>query len=80
MISNEAKLVDHRPKTVPPGEPPGFDDEASQTAGRLDVRVDRLGKIDEVVAPDGRFGRTCRMECSASRSYSIIYRTLTPSE
>src|SRR5262249_7497565 len=54
MISNEAKVVDHRRKAVP-GEPRCLDDETSKTAGRLDVRVDRLGNVDKVVPLDGRF-------------------------
>ena len=55
MISNEAKLVDHCPKTLPSGERRSVDDEASQTAGGLDVRVDRLREIHKVVLLDRRF-------------------------
>ena len=49
MISNESKLVDHCPKTLPSGEPRGFDDETGKTAGCLDVRVDRLREFHKVV-------------------------------
>ena len=55
-ISNEAKLVDHCPKTPPSGERRGFDDETGKTAGCLDVRVDRLREFLEVVLLD-RHGR-----------------------
>jgi hypothetical protein len=49
MIANEAKLVDHCPKTPPSRERRGFDDETGKTAGCLDVRVDRLRDFDKVV-------------------------------
>src|SRR6478752_4737661 len=55
MISNEAKLVDHGPKILPSGEPRSVDDEASKTAGRLNVRVDRLRDFHKVVRLDRRF-------------------------
>src|SRR6478735_4353964 len=55
MISNEAKLVDHCPKTPPSREPRGFDDEASKAAGCLDVRVDRLRQFHKVVVLDRGF-------------------------
>src|SRR6185312_1615500 len=55
MIANEAKLVDHCPKTPPSRQPSSFDDQARKTAGRLDVRVDRLREFDEVVLLDRRF-------------------------
>src|SRR6476469_8597411 len=55
MIANEAKLIDHCPKTFPSGERRGFDDETGKTAGRLDVRVDRLREFHEVVLLDRRF-------------------------
>ena len=42
MISNEAQVVDHCPKTLPSRERRGFEDETGKTAGCLDVRVDRL--------------------------------------
>src|SRR6478672_7430273 len=54
MISNEAKLVDHCPKTLPSRERRGFDDEAGKTAGCLDVRVDRLRQFHKVVLLDRR--------------------------
>jgi hypothetical protein len=40
MISNESKVGDHRPKTVPSRELSGFDDEAGKVAGCLDLRVE----------------------------------------
>src|SRR4029077_15359070 len=55
MISNEAKLVDHCPKTPPSREPRSFDDEARKAAGCLDVRVDRLREFHKVVVLDRRF-------------------------
>src|SRR4029079_11380166 len=55
MIANEAKLVDHCPKTPPSRQPSSFDDQARKTAGCLDVRVDRLREFDEVVLLDRRF-------------------------
>src|SRR6476620_5533779 len=55
MISNKAKLVDHGPKTLPSRKRRGFDDEASQTTGGLDVRVDRLREFQEVILLDRRF-------------------------
>src|SRR6185503_1618249 len=55
MIANKAKLVDHGPKTLPSGERRSVDDEASQTAGGLDVRVDRLREIHKVVLLERRF-------------------------
>src|SRR6478735_8274603 len=55
MIANEAKLVDHCPKTPPSREPRSLDDEARKAAGCLDVRVDRLREFDEVVVLDRRF-------------------------
>src|SRR6476661_1090025 len=55
MISNEAKLVDHCPKTPPSREPRSFDDEARKAAGCLDVRVDRLRELHKVVVLDRGF-------------------------
>src|SRR6478609_1638144 len=55
MISNEAKLIDHCPKTSPSRERPGFDDETGKTAGCLDVRVDRLRQFHKVVLLERRF-------------------------
>src|SRR6476620_4279732 len=55
MIANEAKLVDHCPKTPPSRQPSSFDDHARKTAGCLDVRVDRLREFHEVVLLDRRF-------------------------
>src|SRR6476619_5902175 len=55
MISNEAKLVDHCPKTPPSREPRSFDDEARKAAGCLDVRVDRLREFHKVVVLDRGF-------------------------
>src|SRR6478752_4175828 len=52
MISNEAKLVDHCPKTPPSREPRSVDDEARKAAGCLDVRVDRLREFHKVVVLD----------------------------
>src|SRR5271166_2727659 len=54
MISNKAKLVDHCPKTLPSRKRRSFDDEASQTTGCLDVRVDRLREFLKVVLLDRR--------------------------
>src|SRR6478736_3155857 len=76
MISNKAKLVDERPKTPPSRQPRSFDDEARKTAGCLDVRVDGLREVHKVVLLDRRFWLHVQMECSVSRSYSIIYRSL----
>src|SRR5262245_25478162 len=55
MISNKAKLVDHRPKTLPSRQPRSFDDEARKTAGCLDVWVDGLREVHKVVLFDRRF-------------------------
>src|SRR6185436_17159057 len=55
MISNEAKLVEHCPKTPPSREPRSFDDEARKAAGCLDVRVDRLRELHKVVVLDRGF-------------------------
>src|SRR3954468_281298 len=55
MISNEAQVVDHCPKTLPSGERRGFDDETGKAAGCLDVRVDRLREFHKVVLLDRRF-------------------------
>src|SRR4029077_1436103 len=49
MSSNEAKLIDHCAKTLPSRKRRSFDDEASQTTGCLDVRVDRLREFHKVV-------------------------------
>ncbi len=75
MISNEAKVVDHCPKTLPSGKRRGFEDEASKTAGCLDVRVDRLREFTKSSFSIADFGCTCRMECSVSRLYSITTPT-----
>src|SRR6476661_9018968 len=75
MISNKAKLVDHCPESLPSRKRRSFDDEASQTTGCLDVRVDRLREFLKVSFSSPDFGCTWRMECSVSRSYSIMYRS-----
>src|SRR5271166_7044882 len=54
MISHKAKVSDHRPKTLPSRERRGFDDEASKTAGCLDVRVHRLREFHKVVLLERR--------------------------
>ena len=77
MISNEAKLVDHCPKTPPSREPGSFDDEARKTAGCLDMWVDRLREFTKSSFSIADFGCTCRMECSVSRLYSIMSRSFT---
>src|SRR6476469_2878125 len=55
MISNKAKLVDHCPESLPSRKRRSFDDEASQTTGCLDVRVDRLREFLKVVLLEPRF-------------------------
>ena len=54
MISHKAKVGDHCPKAVPSRERRGFDDEAGETAGCLDVRVHRLREFHKVVLLERR--------------------------
>src|SRR6476659_5095862 len=75
MVSNESKLVDHCPKTLPSGKRRDFDDETGKTAGCLNVRVDRLREFHKSSFSIADFGCTCRMECSVSRLYSITTPT-----
>ena len=68
MVSNKAKVADHRTKTVPPWKRWRIDDDAGQIAGCLDLWIDRFREFDEVVVSNRDRGRTTTMECTVSRS------------
>ena len=83
MISNEAKLVDHCPKTPPSRERRGFDDETwvhSTSTGRVDFRATgRLtalcGLSEGGLCRSGRPGRSCRH--GWSRSTRVVWFSST---
>src|SRR5215475_8478670 len=54
MISNKAKLVDHRPKTLPSRKRWSVDDDTGEIAGRFDLRVHGFREFGEVVLVEPR--------------------------
>src|SRR6476619_2181526 len=77
MISNEAKLVDHCPKTPPSREPRSVDDEAERPPVASMCGSTAFASFTKSSFSIADFGCTCGMECSVSRLYSIMYRSFT---
>src|SRR6478752_4234392 len=74
MISNEAKLVDHCPKTPPSREPRSVDDEAERPPVASMCGSTAFASFTKSSFSIADFGCTCGMECSVSRLYSTMYR------
>src|SRR5262245_26096324 len=72
MVADEAEVVDHGPEAVPTGKSWRLDDEAGQTAGRADLRIDRPGQDYKITCRECGLGPYVQDGRAASSLYSII--------